>query len=362
MAVTLETIGRSYSVLEARLLELEHECADARDRAALLQSLQRAFTALALIRSEDAVIAAMLRAAYSTLGFTRALYFGVEPERKLCERFALDGSITIEANESVIEIRDGSAFAVLLHDPAIAIAGRGSELSAPLVDTRGWYVATALAPGRRIKGILYVDGHSSVHPREWEAELIRALATISAVHLENVALLAQMQELASRDPLTGLYNRRAFEERFRAEVETARRHGRCLAYIMIDVDDFKGINDAMGHAQGDSVLRTLGLTLQRNSRPQDVVARYAGDEFVVLLVDVEAALARTLVERLSIALREAGLRCSLGAALLPGDAADTAELMSRADDALYATKARGKNGFSFALPNRIGPEQKRHER
>jgi len=79
-----------------------------------------------------------------------------------------------------------------------------------------------------------------------------------------------------------------------------------------------------------------------------VVARYAGDEFVVLLVDVETSLARTLIERLLCAMRERELRCSLGVALLPANATDAEELMAAADRALYATKARGKNSFSFA--------------
>jgi diguanylate cyclase (GGDEF)-like protein len=92
----------------------------------------------------------------------------------------------------------------------------------------------------------------------------------------------------------------------------------------------------------------LADTLTRSSRANDVVGRYAGDEFVVLLVNVEATLAHTRVARLSRELQAAGLRCSLGAATFPHDAADAASLLAAADRALYATKAAGKNGFSFA--------------
>ncbi len=343
-----DSVRHCLPALQARVLELEHECADARDRAALLGALQRAFTGLVILRCEEQVAQAMLQTAFFVLGFTRAIYFTVDADDEVCQRFVLDGSSTVEPGGDFIGSRSGSAFTSIVRDAGTAVVGCAGELCAPLIDTRGWYVATALEQSSRARRVLYVDGHPSARPREWEAELISALATIGGVALENVELMAQLEELATRDPLTGLYNRRAFAERLGAEVETARRYGRALAYVMIDVDDFKTINDARGHAHGDTVLRTLAMTLLRNSRAQDVVARYAGDEFVVLLVDVEPVLAHTLVERLSLALRHTGLRCSLGAALLPRDASDAAALMAKADAALYVTKARGKDGFTFA--------------
>ncbi len=345
----VEAERRSARVLAARLVELERECADARDQARLLGALQRAFTALAHKRTHEEVIGEMLRTARAPLGFSRAIYFAVD-EDGCCARarFQLDGSATVESSAEAVDLRRSSALSRILNDPAADGVGRAGELSTPLVDTRNWYVVTALVRGERVHGALYADGHPSVVPREWEAAMVRALGTIGAVALDNVALLTQTQELATRDPLTGLFNRRTFAERLQAEIETARRYGRSLAYAMIDVDDFKAINDTRGHVGGDAVLRELARILQVNSRPQDVVARYAGDEFVVLLVDVETSLARTLIERLLCAMRERELRCSLGVALLPANATDAEELMAAADRALYATKARGKNSFSFA--------------
>jgi len=344
-----EAARRAALVLTGRLAELERECADARDQARLLEALQIAFTTLALKRTHEDVIAAMLRAAHTPLGFSRAIYFAVgAADGNAQARFQIDEGAAVEPCAEIVELRRGSAFMRVLNDPGADGVGRAGDLSAPLVDTRKWYVLTALVRGERVHGILYADGHSSAAPREFEAALVRALATIAAVVLDNVTLLTQTQELATRDPLTGLFNRRAFGERLRDEIETARRHGRSLAYVLIDVDDFKAINDTRGHAGGDALLCELAHALQANSRPQDVVARYAGDEFIVLLVDVESVLARTLVERLSHAMRDRGLRCSLGVALLPDDATDADDLMAAADRALYATKERGKNGFGFA--------------
>ena len=176
---------------------------------------------------------------------------------------------------------------------------------------------------------------------------MRALATIAAVAIDNAILLARTKELATRDPLTSLLNRRAFGEQVEAALETV-RPSRSLAYVLVDVDDFKRINDAHGHAHGDTVLKIVASTLARSSRAQDVVGRFAGDEFVALLVDVDAETAQTLVARISADFRAAGLRCSLGAALYPQDGRDAPTLFSAADRALYATKAAGKNGYSFA--------------
>ena len=334
--------------LTGRLLDLEHERSDARDQVRLLVSLQQAFTKIAVTRMPDEVIAQTLRAAYDPLGFSRAIYFSVDRERGVEARFEIIDSDVVEPSRETPDLRPGSALLRILRDPAAEGIGRAGELSAPLVDVRGWYILTALARADGTNGILYADGHRSSVPRDWETGLVRALGTIAAVSMDNSLLFAKTQELATRDPLTGLYNRRAFGERLLAEIDAARSYGRTLTYVMIDVDDFKAVNDSQGHAHGDAVLRRLAETLLASSRIEDIVGRYAGDEFVVLLTNVERHRAQVLVERLSAALRERGLRCSLGAALMPDDATDAASLLAAADRALYRTKAAGKNGYSFA--------------
>ena len=254
----------------------------------------------------------------------------------------------MEPATDVPETCSGSAIARILQEPSRTFIGVAGELCAPIVDVRGWYVLAALDTADRTIGLLYVDGHRSRTPREWEAGFVGSLTAIAGVSLHNSILFARTRELALRDPLTGLFNRRAFSERLSAEIDTARRYGRSLAYALMDVDDFKRINDTFGHARGDAVLVSLAQTLARTSRAQDVIGRFAGDEFTLLLVDVRPAMARTLVSRLSRELRRAGLACSIGVATFPHDADDAAGLLVAADRALYATKAAGKDGFSFA--------------
>lgn len=334
--------------LNERVVELERERSEARDRARLLIELQAAFTSIAVARSTDEILTRMLRATREPLGFSRALYFTVDRDRGIEPLYKIDGSDVVEPNEERLDVRPGSSTLASLRRRFADGVGRADDLSAPLVDVRGWYALSTLANSEGTIGLLFVDGHRARAPRESEIGLVHALTTIASVAIENGLLFARTQELAMRDPLTGLYNRRAFSERLLEEIARCRMTRSSLTYVMIDVDDFKSINDTYGHAHGDVVLRKLADTLARSCRARDVAARYAGDEFVVLLTDVNRPQARVLVSRLSGELRAAGLRCSIGAALLPDDAIDAGMLLAAADGALYATKAAGKDGYSFA--------------
>jgi diguanylate cyclase (GGDEF)-like protein len=222
-----------------------------------------------------------------------------------------------------------------------------SDLYAPLVDVRNWFVLAPLDGAQQAHGFLYVDGHPSPEPREWESQLVQTLAAVATVSLDSARALESTNALAMRDPLTDLFNRRAFEDRLRQEIESCRRYDKAVAFVLIDVDDFKRINDSFGHAYGDGVLKSVAKTLNAATRSEDVVGRLAGDEFVVILVNTDPKLAHQMVVRLSTQLTANGLRCSLGTALFPRDASDAEGLLKAADEALYAAKAAGKNRYAF---------------
>lgn len=159
---------------------------------------------------------------------------------------------------------------------------------------------------------------------------------------------AQLQELSIRDHLTGLYNRRYMEATFEREISNAVRQERPLAVIMADIDDFKQINDKFGHAAGDLVIKQVANILRSKIRCSDVVCRFGGDEFILILSEcslTEAAKrARALREAVSKikidfegkAINKVNLSC--GVAALPGDGLTSEELMIAADKALYARK------------------------
>lgn len=167
----------------------------------------------------------------------------------------------------------------------------------------------------------------------------------------------QLSELASREPLTGLYNRRHFREILERRFSESVRYGSDLACMMIDLDDFKTVNDQFGHQQGDQVLLAVAAAISSQLRAADLAARYGGDEFVVLLPQTGADRAAGLADRIAQKFHldrqarfpEVQTTLSIGIASLRGSCAETADnLIRSADRALYAAKNRGKDRIELA--------------
>ena len=168
--------------------------------------------------------------------------------------------------------------------------------------------------------------------------------------------IGTIQAMATRDEVTGLYNRAFFTESLGHALAQAERHGRSLALLFIDVDRFKLINDSLGHAVGDEALRKIGSRIAGCVRESDIVARLGGDEFVALIESVPAPLAVQEVAQkiidavarpLELARRELALSVSIGVAAMPDDGRDAQTLMRNADIAMYRAKAQGRNCYSF---------------
>jgi diguanylate cyclase (GGDEF)-like protein len=185
--------------------------------------------------------------------------------------------------------------------------------------------------------------------------LFTAVAEHVAIAINNAMTFQQTQELIRRDELTGLYNRRYFFERFERELYRSRRYGRFISLLMIDIDHFKEYNDNYGHLRGDKVLRKVSQALECSLRQVDVVSRYGGEEFLVLLPETPKDKAAIVGEKLrkvveSIDFNEDAphlgpctLTVTVGVAGIPDDASETLDALDIADKALYLGKARGRN-------------------
>jgi diguanylate cyclase (GGDEF)-like protein len=181
------------------------------------------------------------------------------------------------------------------------------------------------------------------------AQVLR-LSRQNAVLRREVARLQVFRSMAYRDPLTGLWNRRYFEERLNEEQSRSQRagSGRRFSVLVVDINDFKAINDDHGHPVGDALLKWAGEFLATHLRTHDVPCRTGGDEFAVLLPDISSEDSARLVARLREQLvvanrsRQIPLGMSLGTATWPDAGATTADLIAHADEEMYADKRRQK--------------------
>jgi diguanylate cyclase (GGDEF)-like protein len=188
-------------------------------------------------------------------------------------------------------------------------------------------------------------------------EILKRCGQLAAVAVENSQLYRQTREMSLIDALTGIYNHRHFKVLLGVEMGRAERYSRTMALLMIDVDNFKRVNDTFGHPIGDQVLRGVARILGEAVRRSDVLARYGGEEFAVILQETEFAAARSVAEKLCRDVeskasfpdgRDGRIHAtiSVGLAFYPADAQDEAGLLALADAALYRAKQAGKNRVS----------------
>jgi diguanylate cyclase (GGDEF)-like protein len=188
-----------------------------------------------------------------------------------------------------------------------------------------------------------------------DAAVLRALTAPAALAFEREAIRRQaaaFARAAAIDPVSGLYNRRHFHARLQEELQRAERRDSTVALLMIDLDDFKRVNDTYGHAAGDATIRAAATIIRRSVRPFDICTRFGGEEFAVVMPDSNGAIAETVAERIRTrigawraadqAMAALNITASIGFAL--GHRTTSAdEFLARADRALYAAKNAGKN-------------------
>ena len=219
-------------------------------------------------------------------------------------------------------------------------------------------LAAPLVAEERVLGLLTLVGNPDSPFGRDDAERVGSLVGQGAVAIENARLHRLIQKQAKTDPLTQLLNRREFEEQLAREVERAQRFGTPVGLVVLDLDDFKLINDRFGHLAGDGVLKAAAGAIRQCTREIDQPARWGGEEFAVILPHTGIDGAARLAERLRQAIaerqiptpdgRSVRVTASFGVAALPGSGTTQVELTAAADDAVYRSKRAGKNRVSLA--------------
>ena len=214
-----------------------------------------------------------------------------------------------------------------------------------------------VAKGQSI-GLVELLSKSTVTWGDQRLQLAQTMANEAAMALENARLYEDARKLADRDPLTGFYNHRYLHERLGEEVVRAQRARRPLSVLMLDLDDFKLVNDTFGHLFGDRVLTWTAELIRSTLRASDVPARYGGDEFAIILPETDGDDARSAAERILEAFRDrpfvgehrgpVPIAASIGVATYPTDGRTPTDLIAAADQALYRVKRDGGHDAAAA--------------
>jgi diguanylate cyclase (GGDEF)-like protein len=340
--------------LKERLRTLEAERDEYAQQVEELFVLQQVFSTLNSTLEITDILSTVLRGVVAALKFGRVILFDVFGDGAILRRLECraDGGVEPAADER--GYRADSTLQMLARGAAQIAVGLQDDPDAPLEDTRGRYCAVPLTMRGVVRGVLYADNALEEQVGETEIRMLLDFASQAAIAVENARLydetrrlLEETQRLALTDSLTGIGNRRELHELFEHELTIAERYLTPLAFVILDLDDLKRINDSGGHSLGDIALKRFAQMLTQNARRGDIVARYAGDEFVLVMLRSNRNAAVKGIERILGALRRHDLPASIGIAMFPDDGRDAQSLFFAADEALYEAKSAGKNCYRF---------------
>jgi len=215
-------------------------------------------------------------------------------------------------------------------------------------------IATPLKVTGKIVGILYVDDFRTRKFTPREINILSLLALQAAAAIDKALLLERAELMAVTDGLTKLYNHRFFTRALDKEVRRCQRYSSTMAVLMVDVDHFKNFNDTFGHVQGNVILTTLADILKRSARDTDIVARWGGEEFALILTETPREKAEMVAKRIRKEVEETffpgadrqplgKISVSVGVATYPEDSLDSIDIIEKADKSLYRSKEMGRN-------------------
>ena len=222
----------------------------------------------------------------------------------------------------------------------------------------GSFISIPLKIGEKTIGVLNItDKITGEIFSEDDMHLLRSFASYASIALERsnyYSLAGHLRELSITDSLTGLFNRRYFEERFYEELHRSERHNLTFSLAMLDIDDFKLFNDTEGHLAGDEILKSISGIAKDNLRIIDVIARFGGEEFAIIMPQTEKPEALQVAERIRDSIKERipkmwnefprdAITVSIGIATYPADGKDRKDIIRSADKALYRAKMEGKD-------------------
>ncbi|OGU17982.1 MAG: hypothetical protein A2076_14075 [Geobacteraceae bacterium GWC2_53_11] len=279
-----------------------------------------------------------------TLAFSRK---GINCEER---SYDLKGTPCRQAIDNGIQFFPKDAAKLFPDDADLTTLSIESYCGAPLIDSKGVTI-----------GILCTFHTAPIYQQVLVGDIISIFASRAAAELERIRNEQTIRDMAFHDPLTGLSNRRLFEDRLEQAVAKSRRYYMNFGLITLDLDYFKKINDTLGHDAGDKVLIEAGERIRACcKRDLDTISRYGGDEFCMIITDCGSreqldAIARQMLEKFArpILIRgiETQVTASIGISMFPDDGNDAVQLKIASDRAMYAAKNAGRNTYTFSPPD-----------
>ncbi len=347
-------LGRINSLYDQARRQLERQVTELTE---LNEAIRRARQTL----DPEKVRHALLEGVQKGLGFDRAFFFIVDEIQKTLAAADMSDSTNVPMGPSTLVVEAAAARPLLERcssqpDPFLLdqAGAPGSDILLRYLDVEQAAVAPIQVQGGLV-GLLVSDNAFTKLPvSETSLQSLAILAAEGSLALENARLFQKTKELATRDALTNVFNRRQLLEALTYEIDRAKRYKRAVAVAMADIDYFKKVNDTLGHLAGDSVLKDVALIIQGASRDADIVGRYGGEEFMTVLPETDVNGGLLYAERVRRAVERYGstqvlypgitLTISIGVSgIAPGEEIAKEALIDKADRALYAAKERGRN-------------------
>ena len=350
----LAELADAFNQMVARIREQQKELEE-RD-AAFRSALNRLGDALTVTHDRAGIITAVLETSALSVGATCGVFYAVVPAGSRLRAMSCYGC-DIQGNE--LGAGEGVAGTAATQDEAVQWPGGVAEL-APAEPNADTVVAIPLRRGNHAIGVLalYGRGPDEAFSRD-DVRLLQSLVRQAETAIENTFLYEEATRLSITDGLTGLWNRRLFDLRINEELQRAIRFQEPFGLLLVDLDHFKGVNDRYGHQAGDAVLVELARRLTDATREVDVVTRFGGEEFALILPKTPVPGTMRLASKVREVVADepfaAGnalipVTVSVGAAAYPDHGLSGTDLLAAADGALYRAKANGRDRVEEAEP------------
>ena len=333
---------------------LEAERDEYAQQNAELFVLQQVFSTINSTLDINDILSMVLRGVCEALRFGRVILFDVDEHGTIVRRLEGDAAGAVLHAADAFEYLPNSTLYDVARGTLQIAYGNENDADKPLNDTKGSYCIAPLVARDVVRGMLYADDPPAQEVTENQTARVARFCRSSGHRGRECAPVRRDAPPARRDPASGADRfPHGHPEPARAHRDAgpraahSERYDTPFAFIILDLDDLKKINDSGGHSLGDLALKRFANVLKKAARKGDIIARYAGDEFVLVMAKTGRDAATRGVERILSSLRRNGLQSSIGVAMFPGDGTDGQTLFFAADEALYHAKQAGKNGYRF---------------